>query len=263
MPQLPDPTSGHVRLDLDDSVLHIHLARADKRNALTQAMYTDLTQAIDFAAQATSVRVVCLVGDGDMFCAGNDIADFADIDPADGAAGVDGPALTFVRHLSQCDKPVVVAVQGQATGIGTTLLLHADLVVAADDARFYTAFIDLALVPEAGSSTLLPALIGRQQANRLLLAGDTLSAEEALATGLVAYVVPRASLSAKTAELTARLAAKSPGATAATKQLLRAGRGDAPLEAQIAREAELFGQRLASDEVAAVMRHFLDKRARH
>ena len=258
----PDLQSGHVRATIDDHVLRVTLDRTDKRNALTRAMYADLGTAIAAAVDDPDIHVIVLDGEGPMFCAGNDIADFANADPASGDAGTDGPALSFIRRMAECDKPIVVAVQGQATGIGTTLLLHADLVVAADDARFYTAFIDLGLVPEAGSSRLLPALVGRQNAARLLLAGDTLSAEEAQHMGLIAYRVPAAQLADRTHELAARLAAKPPGAMSASKRLLREGMNTADTVAQIEREAEIFGQRLASSEVREIMNAFLNRNKR-
>ncbi|HET7312755.1 enoyl-CoA hydratase/isomerase family protein [Salinisphaera sp.] len=258
----PDLQSGCVRAAIDAHILRITLDRADKRNALTRAMYNDLTSALDAGRDDPDVRVIVLDGEGEMFCAGNDIADFAHVDLSSGDAGATGPALTFIRHMIECDKPIVVAVQGQATGIGTTLLLHADLVVAADDARFYTAFIDLGLVPEAGSSRLLPALLGRQNAARLLLAGDTLTAADAERLGLIAYRVPAADLAERTRELATRLAAKPPGAMAASKRLLRQGMATDTLIDQIEREAEVFGERLASAEVREIMNAFLNRKKR-
>ena len=251
--------SGYIRAEQADHVLNITIARADKRNALTGVMYEDMSRAVDHAQASDEVRVVCIRSEGDMFCAGNDIADFADRDPAASQAGDVGPALTFVQKLSACDKATVIAVQGQATGIGTTMLLHTDLVIAADDARFFTAFIDLALVPEAGSSLLMPARLGTQNANRLLLAGDTIDADEAKEMGLVAYLVPRAELTATADALVARLAAKSPAAVAASKALIRRGLDARRVAEQIRAEADVFGERLASDEVQAIMNKFLKR----
>lgn len=259
---LPDLQSGTVRATIDDHILHITLDRADKRNALTRAMYADLRAALEAGIDSDAVRVIMLDGEGPMFCAGNDIADFANVDLSSGDAGTTGPALSFIRRMAECDKPIVVAVQGQATGIGTTLLLHADLVIAADDARFYTAFIDLGLVPEAGSSRLLPAMLGRQNAARLLLAGDTLTAEEAERMGLIAYRVPRAALAERARELAARLAAKPPGAMTESKRLLRQGMNTAATLSQIEREAEVFGDRLASTEVREIMNAFMNRKKR-
>lgn len=256
----PELHSDHIRVAINEHILRITLDRPDKRNALTRTMYTDLEAAVSAGMADETVHVIVLEGEGEMFCAGNDIADFAGVDLSSGDAGVTGPALTFIRRMAECDKPIVVAVQGQATGIGTTLLLHADLVIAAEDARFYTAFIDLGLVPEAGSSLLLPRLLGRQNAARLLLAGETLSAAEAERMGLIAYRVPSAELAQRTQELAARLAAKPPGAMAASKRLMRQGMDSTALTGQIANEAEVFGQRLASDEVRDIMNAFLNRR---
>ncbi|MDA3921673.1 MAG: enoyl-CoA hydratase-related protein [Salinisphaera sp.] len=255
----PEMQSGYIRLNQQSRVLRLTLDRADKRNALTGAMYKDLQHAVQYAAEADDIYVVLIDAAGDMFCAGNDINDFASRDSHASDEGTAGPALSFIRDLAHCDKPVVVAVQGQATGIGTTLLLHTDLVVAADDARFFTAFIDLGLVPEAGSSLLLPALIGRQNAARLLLAGDTFDAAEAERMGLIAYRVPRNQLAQTADELARRLADKSRAALCYSKQLMREGVGRAVVEAQMEREAQLFGERLASEEVQRIMQRFLKR----
>lgn len=257
---LPEFQSGSVRVTSADHILRITLERADKRNALTVAMYDDMTHALEYAQQNDDTHVVLIEGEGDMFCAGNDIAAFANIDPNSVDANAAGPALSFIRALSACDKITVAAVQGQATGIGTTMLLHTDLVIAADDARFFTAFIDLGIVPEAGSSLLLPALIGRQNAARLLLAGDTLDAEEALRMGLIAYCVPRAELADRVYKLTTRLAGKPQGAVHATKRLLRSAVAHTDLESLIDREAKVFSERLRSDEVRQIMANFMGRK---
>lgn len=259
--QNPKLESGFIRANSEDRLLRVTLARAEKRNALTRVMYEDLTRCVQHAADNDDVHALLIDADGDMFSAGNDIADFADADPHAREAGGAGPALTFIRTLNALDKAVVVAVQGQATGIGTTMLLHADLVVAGDSARFFTAFIDLGLVPEAGSSLLLPALIGRQNAARLLLAGDTFNAEEAERMGLIAYRVADDALAERADELARKLCAKPAASVRYTKQLMRRGMGSDDLEGQIEREAELFGERLFSDEVRAIMSKFLKRRA--
>lgn len=257
---LPDPDSGCVRISAADHTLRITLDRADKRNALTISMYNDMTRAVEYAQQDADTHVVLIEAEGDMFCAGNDIAAFANVDPNSVDASAAGPALTFIRALAACDKITVAAIQGQATGIGTTMLLHTDLVIAADDAKFFTAFIDLGIVPEAGSSLLLPALIGRQNAARLLLAGDTLSAEEALRMGLIAYCVPRSELADRADKLTARLAGKPQGAVHATKRLLRSAVAHTDLEGLIDEEARVFSERLVSDEVRQIMANFMNKK---
>ena len=257
----PELTSGFIRAETRDGILRVTIDRAEKRNALTRDMYEDMSRCVEQAGADDSVRTLLIDSEGDMFCAGNDVAEFAAATPDTREAGSAGPALSFIKRLRALDKPVVIAVQGQATGIGTTMLLHADLVVGAESARFFTAFIDLALVPEAGSSLLLPGLIGRQNAARLLLAGDTLDSDEALRMGLIAYRVPDAALAEKAQAVAARLAAKAPEAVRQTKQLLRQGIGSDDVDGQIEREAERFGERLFSDEVRAIMNKFL-KRAK-
>ncbi len=255
----PEMQSGHVRAVVEASLLHVTLDRASKRNALTQVMYDDLTRSAEHAQANDDIRALLIDAEGDMFCAGNDIADFANASADTRKAGSTGPALTFIKALMALDKPIVMAAQGQATGIGTTMLLHADLVVAAESARLFTAFVDLALVPEAGSSLIFPALIGRQNAARLLLAGDTLTADEALRMGLVAYCVPDAELAERSKTLADKLCAKSPTSIRYTKQLMRDGIRSEAIREQIEREAELFGERLFSDEVKTIMNRFMSK----
>jgi enoyl-CoA hydratase/carnithine racemase len=255
----PELTSGFIRAETRDGVLRVTIDRADKRNALTRDMYEDMSRCVEHAGTDGEVRALLIDSEGEMFCAGNDVAEFAAATPETREAGSAGPALSFIKRLRALDKPVVIAVQGQATGIGTTMLLHADLVVGAESARFFTAFIDLALVPEAGSSLLLPALIGRQNAARLLLAGDTLESEEALRMGLIAYRVPDAELAERAKAIADQLAAKPPEAVRQTKQLLRQGIGSDDVEGQIEREARVFGERLFSDEVRGIMNKFLKR----
>ena len=255
----PELNSGYIRAESRDGILRVTIDRADKRNALTGAMYEDMSRCVDHAGTDDSVRTLLIDSEGDMFCAGNDVAEFAAATPETREVGSAGPALSFIKRLRALDKPVVIAVQGLATGIGTTMLLHADLVIAGESARFFTAFIDLALVPEAGSSLLLPGLIGRQNAARLLLAGDTLESDEALRMGLIAYRVADAELADKATALAEKLSAKPPEAIRQTKQLLREGLGNDDVDGQIEREADRFGERLFSDEVREIMNRFLKR----
>ncbi|EKF74932.1 enoyl-CoA hydratase [Alcanivorax hongdengensis A-11-3] len=254
---MPSPalSSGHVRAEEHGPVLHAILDRADKLNALTHAMYQDLTRLVEHVGERQDLHVLLIRARGRAFCAGNDISDFINADPASRRDGTLSPAMVLVHALMALDKPVVMAVQGNATGIGTTMLLHADLVVAAEDARFHTAFINLGLVPEAGSSLLLPALIGRQNAARLLLAGDTFNAEEAQQMGLVAYREPVAALEETAAALASRLAEKPPAAMAMTKQLMRLS--EQAIKAQIERESAMFAERMFSDDTRARFARFL------
>ncbi|MBA4722115.1 MAG: enoyl-CoA hydratase/isomerase family protein [Alcanivorax sp.] len=249
--------SGHIRVIEHDALIQVTLDRADKLNALTAEMYRDLARAVDHFRDRDDLNALLIDGDGRSFCAGNDIGDFLNADPESRKNGKISPAMEVVHRLIDLDKPVLAAVQGNCTGIGTTLLLHCDLVMAADSARFYTAFINLGLVPEAGSSLILPGLLGRQNANRLLIAGDTLTAEEAERMGLIAYRVSDEELRERALELGKKVAAKPPQAMQYTKQLTRHG-ADAIRE-QIKRETVLFADRLFSDETRAIFDRFLNK----
>ena len=240
-----------------NAVLHVTLDRADKLNALTAAMYQDLTTAVQHLAERDDLNALLLTAKGRSYCAGNDIQDFLQADPASRDNGKLSPAMILIHAIMALDKPVIMAVQGNATGIGTTMLLHADLVIAADNARFHTAFINLGLVPEAGSSLILPALIGRQNANRLLLAGDTFSAEEAERMGLIAYRVGKEELESKAQALADKLAGKNPAAIAMTKQLTRLS--DAAIKSQIEKESVMFAERMFSDDTRALFAGFLKK----
>ncbi|WP_290494355.1 enoyl-CoA hydratase-related protein [Alcanivorax sp.] len=249
--------SGFIQASEHNAVLHVTLDRADKLNALTVAMYQDLTAAVHHLAGRDDLNALLLTAKGRSYSAGNDIQDFLKADPTSRDNGKLSPAMVLVHALMALDKPVIMAVQGNATGIGTTMLLHADLVIAADNARFHTAFINLGLVPEAGSSLILPALIGRQNAARLLMAGDTLSAEEAERCGLIAYRTEADKLGSEAMALATRLANKSPAAMAMTKQLMRHGH-DA-IKTQIEKESALFAERMFSEETREIFAGFLKK----
>ena len=177
----------HVRVERIDSVLAITLARPERRNAITVAMYADLAEAFETAASDPSIRLITIRGEGQDFAAGNDLADFLNALPRD---TTDIPVWRLLRALAQCEIPVVAPVHGNCVGIGTTMLLPCDLVVADQTARFSLPFVDLALVPKAGSTLLLPQLVGRRRAARYLLLGEPFGADEALEIGLVSHVVP-------------------------------------------------------------------------
>lgn len=253
-----DLKSGFVAVTEHGALLEVTLDRPDKLNALSTEMYLDLGRAVDHFRDRDDLHALLIDANGRAFTAGNDIGDFLNADPEARRNGELSAAMQLVHRLLELDKPVLAAVHGNATGIGTTLLLHCDLVIAADSARFYTAFINLGLVPEAGSSLILPGLVGRQNANRLLLAGDSLSADEALRMGLVAYRCGDDELREKALELGGKLAAKPPQAMRYTKQLTRHG-ADAIRE-QIKKESVLFGERMFSDETRAIFDKFLNKK---
>jgi enoyl-CoA hydratase/carnithine racemase len=247
----------HVRIGLEDGVLRIALARPDKKNALTQPMYTALGDALTRADTDSSVRVVLLEAEGDAFSAGNDLADFAAV-----AAGkLDRHAMTtqaYLNALAHARKPIVAAVHGLAVGIGVTMLLHCDLVFVAEDAKLSTPFVNLALVPEAGSSVLLQARIGYARAYAMFALGEPIDGRTAAAIGLANAALPTSEVRAAALAAARKLASKPMGALLATKQLMRDG---AALAAIIAKESEIFGARLQSPETAEALRAFAERRA--
>jgi len=245
----------HVHVTTAEHVTTIRLDRPDKKNAITIEMYAALGAALEAAAGDAAVRAVVLAGSRDCFTAGNDLGDF--VRAAQGG-GDTTPALRFLRTIAGFDKPLIGAVAGVAIGIGTTMLLHCDLIYAAPSARFRTPFVDLALVPEAGSSILLPALIGDRRAAQLLLLGDTLDAPTALAWGLINGVVDDPDAAAAAAAR--KLAGCAPGALRATKALTRRATRDAVAEAMRI-EGEAFAERLRSPEAMEAFQAFLARRA--
>ncbi len=246
--------TADILVEREGAVMRLRFNRPDKKNAITSAMYAALAEALEEAQADGAVRAVTLTGEGDSFTSGNDLKDFM---AAASGGGDDLPVYRFLRILSGFAKPIVAGVQGNAIGIGTTLLLHCDLVAAAPDARFSLPFVDLALVPEAASSMLLPRLIGPQLAAKHLMLAEPFGAEEALRYGLVAEVAR--DVDAAVTAMAARLAAKPPEALRIAKALIRA---DAePVEARIAREGKAFGERLQSAEAAEAFRAFFEKRA--
>jgi enoyl-CoA hydratase/carnithine racemase len=186
--------TDHVRTEIADCVMTLTLQRPEKKNALTGAMYDALSDSLKEAEADASVRVVLFRSEGDSFTAGNDLSDFAS--QARGESAVDSPAHRFIE-TGNAGKPLVAAVQGNAVGVGTTMLLHCDLVYLADNARLITPFVNLALVPEAASSWLLPLRIGHARAYAMFALGEPMEASAALACGLANAVVPRSELHKK------------------------------------------------------------------
>lgn len=240
------------------AVTQLRFNRPDKKNAITRAMYETLAEALDRAAADDKVRVVTILGGPDAFSAGNDIGDFLGAPPLD----IDQPVFRSLRSIARFPKPLVAGVAGMAVGVGTTLLLHCDLVVASPNAAFSLPFVDLALVPEAASSLLLPRLIGHQRSARHLILGDPIDCETALAYGLVTEIVAQGdgadALERRVAEIALRISAKPPEAVRMTKALLKAE--DESVDARIAREAHAFAARLASLEAREAFQAFVEKR---
>jgi enoyl-CoA hydratase/carnithine racemase len=243
---------SEIAVSQDAGIGRIRIDRPAKKNALTVGMYATMADALDSFAAGDGVRAVVISGGAD-FTAGNDLNDFATASLG-GASFHDLPVVRFLHALRDFPKPVVMSVRGNAVGIGTTMLLHADVAVASESARFRLPFVPLGLVPEAGSSLLLPLTVGLMRSNWLLLAGDFFSAAEAHAMGLLTRVVADEETDRKAEELAARLAAQPATAVRETKRLMKA-----PFHQQLAHqmneEVDAFAERLASDEFrAAVMK---------
>lgn len=248
---MPDPLLTAV----EEGVLRITINRPEKKNALTVAMYAALADAFRQAEADAAVRVVLLHGAGDAFTAGNDLADFVQHPPT----GESSPVFQFLEAISTATKPVVAAVHGPAVGIGTTLLLHCDLVYTTRDARLQLPFVTLGLSPEAASSYLLPLFVGPVRAAELLLLGEPFSGEQARDWGLVNEVVSEEHLLEVATEKACALAARPPASVRLTKSLLRCAHTDAVRET-IRAEAEAFLGRLQSPEAAEAFTAFFEKR---
>ena len=252
---LPASSSPHVRYHLDGAVLDLVLDRPERKNALSVAMYTALAEGLAWASAAAQVRVVRFRGAGGTFTSGNDLQDFMQNVPGEDG----GPVGAFLRALVAFDKPLLALVQGHAVGIGTTLLLHCDLVVAAQDAKFRLPFVSLGLVPEAGSSLLLPALCGHRQAAALLMLAEPFDATTAQRCGIVNEVLPPEQAAARLDAMTATLAAHPPGALQATKRLMKAGQAPALAAAMQAEGAEFLARLQSPEAMEAFMAFFARK----
>ena len=246
---------NHILTETEDGILRIEIDRPDKKNALTAAMYQAMADGIKLAEADSTVRVVLIHGKEDLFTAGNDLQDFLENPPRDDKQ----PVFQFLYGISQAQKPIVAAVAGAAVGIGTTMLLHCDLVYAAPNTRMQLPFVSLGLVPEAGSSLLLPALVGYQRAAELLLLGEPFTAQKAKEIGLVTELVPEDQLFDTAVAQAKRLARLPAASVRLTKRLMKQGQM-AALAQQIKLEASCFGERLASPEAKEAFNAFLEKR---
>lgn len=229
--------------------------RAHKKNAITAAMYAQLAEGILAAEADPTLRVILIQGHPEAFSAGNDLEDFLKHPPTDGEA----PVFRFLYAISEATKPIVAAVSGNAVGVGTTMLLHCDVVYAAETARFSLPFSQLALCPEAASSWLLPRVAGYQRAAEKLLFGEPFDVNEAVAMGFVNRVVPAAELQEFAARRAAQLAAMPAGSLRVTKQLMK-GDSARNVRERIGEEALEFGKRLVSPEAREAFTAFFEKR---
>lgn len=236
-----------------EGVRHLSFNRPDKRNALDLDMYRQLTEYLMQGESDNEIRAFLLSGEANCFTAGNDVADFLQ----NSDLGPNHPAVRFLFCLLELKKPMVAAVSGSAVGIGTTLLLHCDLVYADNSARFQLPFVNLALVPEAGASMLLPELVGYQKAAELLLLGDPFDAVTACELKLINGLVPSETLLQTAMDKAKRLAAQPPQALQQTRQLMRPHKHR--VQHQMHLELEAFGERLKSDEAKVRFQAFLGK----
>jgi len=246
--------ADEVVLTSTDGVLEIRLNRPEKKNALTRAMYETVSVALEQADTDSSIRVVLLTGTGDTFTSGNDIKDFQ----SRGTSTEPRSGSRFLPVISSVQKPLIAAVNGAAVGVGTTMLLHCDLIVAAHSARFVMPFTSLALIPEAASTLLVPRLLGHQRASALLLLGEPLDAVTALEWGLVNRVVEDRVLMETAREIGRRVAALPPEAVRLTKRLIR--HGEPTVAGRIKEEMGIFSERLASAEAQEAFAAFMEKR---
>ncbi len=236
-------------------VLTIEIARPEKKNAITVDMYARMAEALRAAQADGDVRAVLITGQPGIFTSGNDLEDFIQRP----RQGMDSPVFQFMQALLACDKPVVAAVTGAAIGIGTTMLLHCDLVYVSDEARLAMPFVSLGLVPEFASSLVVPRLMGHARAAEKLLLGDPFTPEQAVEFGIANAVLPAGEVLPHARRMAERFNALPPGAVRESKRLLRRETREAVLQA-IAVEGEIFGQRLTSPEAKEAFSAFFQKR---
>lgn len=248
-------THPDILIHTEAAVTTLTIHRVEKKNSITAAMYGALADAFDNASRDPAVRVVVIQGHETIFSAGNDISDFLST-PPDRA---DAPVFRFMRCISTFAKPIVASVCGPAVGIGTTLLLHCDLVYAGDNAAFSMPFVNLGLCPEAGSSLLVPQLMGHQRAAEALLLGEPFIAETALELGLVNRIVPPAEANALAQRQAQKLATKPLSALLETKRLMKLGHA-AEVAARIEEESASFGRMLAEPAAREAFLAFIEKR---
>jgi enoyl-CoA hydratase/carnithine racemase len=247
--------SEFVSIEHQDRVTTITISRPAKKNALTQAMYAAMADAITHYAGNDASRALVITGTADMFTSGNDLSDFSTAGSSDELP----PVGRFLQAIKDCPKPLIAAVNGGAIGVGLTMLLHCDLVYAAESATFSAPFVGLGLVPEAASSLLLPAAVGMAMANDMFLTGRRISAREALDCGLVARVFADGDLAAEVRRIAIHVAASAPAAMTRTKALVRHQRDK--VTAQMAAEGKVFAEQLKSPDFAEVIAAKMQKRA--
>lgn len=249
-----------IRTATHEGVATIEIARPEKKNAITVAMYQQMADAILDAQLDSKVRAILITGQPGIFTSGNDVEDFLKRPPgAGGSDAGDSPVFQFMRALLGCDKPVVAAVTGAAIGIGTTMLLHCDLVYVSDEARLAMPFTSLGLVAEFASSWVFPQLVGRVRASEKLLLGDPIGPQEAVDLGIANAVLPAAEVLNHARRVAERFNGLPPAAVRETKKLMRRASEQAILET-IPIEGALFAKQLQSGEAKEALSAFLAKR---
>lgn len=247
--------SAPVIVETRERVTRIEFNRPEKKNALSPEMYALIAQALAAAEADAQVRAVLIHGQPGCFTSGNDVKDFLELPRGSG----ESPAAGFLRAISTAKKPLVAAVGGPAVGVGTTMLLHCDLVYASPNARLQMPFVPLGLLPEAASSLLLPVMAGYRRAAEMLLLGEPFGADKALAAGIVTEIVPEEALLERGRAAALALAALPPASVRMTKELMKRGLAQGVQE-RMTEELHLFGERLKSPEAKEALRAFMEKR---
>ncbi len=242
-----------ILTNLDNGVFTITLNRLDKKNALTSAMYMSLTEHFSYASESDDVRCLVIQGSENCFCAGNDLADFLNA-----KSDEELPAFQFIQRLASFDKPIIAAVAGAAVGIGTTLLLHSDIIVAAENAKFALPFSKLGLCPEAASSYLLPQMVGHAKAFELLVLGDTFDAQQALSLNLINQITSSEAL-LDTAQQYAKKIAHLPSDAVMTSRALIKQSTQLAVSNAMAKEADEFGRLMQTQDCKNILQQFLSK----
>lgn len=246
---------GNINSEFSNGIFTLRINRPDKKNALNLAMYQTLADGLREADRDNKVRVILICGGSDCFTSGNDLADFLNAPPT----GPESPVMQFLLAISEARKPIVAAVNGLAVGIGVTMLLHCDLVYVGSSATFQMPFVNLGLCPEAGSTLLLPRLMGHQRAAELLLLGEVFSSDKASTVGIVTAVCPDGDVLSTARNRALQLAAQPAAAVRLAKELLKRDYA-APLRETILEEGRQFMERLKSPEASEALEAFMQRR---
>ncbi len=248
-------STDQIQSELSENILTLRINRPDKKNALNLHMYQALADGLHKADDDDQVRVILVCGGDDCFTSGNDLADFLTAPPT----GQNSPVMQFLIAVSEARKPIVAAVNGLAVGVGVTMLLHCELVYAGNSATFQMPFVNLGLCPEAGSTLLLPRIMGHQRAAELLLLGEVFGADTACAVGIVTAVCPDGEVLATARKRALQLAAQPAAAVRLAKNLLKRDYA-MPLRETIIEEGKQFMSRLKSPEAAEALKAFMERR---